>query len=99
MVHNDLKNIFLYHVNESDEIVLNGNIVKERNARIPHNWECKKSGLRVVFCDGNYNEALGSGMGDALDSLLLNVDDIRGKNDELCCHLYGAKKQVRVAVH
>lgn len=93
----ELKNLFLYHVQESDEIVFNDSVVKKRGAAIPKSVECA-GGFRMTFMQEGYQEALQRGMTDALDSMVVDANEMRGKEEDMSYRLYGAGTHVRIKV-
>ncbi|MBL1147391.1 MAG: hypothetical protein HND56_02775 [Pseudomonadota bacterium] len=88
-----IKSVFLYNVTPDDHISINGRVIKSSGKK---EADCSFDGLRVIF-NGDFQSAKAQGIEERIDSLFLNLDDIRAAGPQEYM-LLGRKKKVAVKV-
>jgi len=89
----NIRSVFLYNVTPEDRVSINGRVIKSAGKK---EADCNLDGLRVIF-NGDFQEARRQGVEERIDSLFLNLDDIRAAGSQEYM-LLGRKKKVAIAV-
>lgn len=91
-----MRNIFIYNARKEDRIVINDEVVKERQGRSPQG-ENIRGDLRIIFME-DYNKAVQQGMLERLDGVLVNVDEHRSKGKEVEYRLLGRSRAIKLEI-
>lgn len=89
----NIKTVFLYNVTPDDRVSVNGRVIKAAGRK---EADCCFDGLRVIF-NGDFQSARSQGIEERIDSLFLNLDDIRKAGPQEYM-LLGRRKKVAVTV-
>lgn len=72
-----VKNIFLYHVREDDQVSVNGLTIKQSGEQNPQDVKALSDNLRVAFKD-SFDEACAAGLKEESELVLVDANNIRG---------------------
>lgn len=92
----DIKNIFIFNATLSDLIVVDGVALRPKADRSPTLLKCKS--LRVTFPLSDFTAACALGMGDALDTVVLDANTVRGEEEATMYNIYGRRNKVSIHI-
>ena len=87
--------IFLYNAKKSDAVRVNGKLVKVRDK--PERDLELRGGLRVIFAD-NFADARAAGIQERIDSLFLDLNELRGRSEVTDFAVLGRRAKISVEV-
>lgn len=92
-----IKPVLFYNTDISDEISVDGQVIKKRNHPITSDY-LQFDNLRVAF-DHNAKKAYACGMFERIDGLYLDVDQVRSRGTfSQDFRILGRRKPVRVQI-
>lgn len=86
--------IFLYNANDNDRFIVDGRELQVNSPRSTLAFD----DLEIHFVHTDFEEAVQSGLIDAISPIALNSDDLRGANRELSLPAYYRRKNVTISL-